>query len=277
MLLIAVFCCVGLIILVSAFNYTRAPFSFVANYVFVPVQNGINTVSNTIIDFSENFQSKQELMEENARLQAKVDELTTQNSTLVLDTYRLAELEELYDLDALYSDYEKIGAYVIAKDSGNWFSTFTINKGSADGVEVDMNVVAGAGLVGIVTSVGENYATVRSIIDDRNAVSSMIMDTSDNFIVSGSLTMMSSDYELPFHQLQDTDDEVSPGDAVVTSYISKKYLPGLLIGYISEIGTDSNEITKSGTITPVVDFEHIQEVLVILELKQQTGEGGDET
>ncbi len=275
--MISVFCCIGLIILVSAFNTARVPFSFVADYVFVPVQNGINAVSTAIIDFSDNFKSKQELLAENEALQEEVDELTTQNSTLVLDTYRLSELEELYELDSLYTDYEKTGAYVISKDSGNWFSTFTINKGSDDGIKVDMNVVSGSGLVGIVTSVGKHYATVRSIIDDTNAVSAMILDTSDNFIVSGSLTMMSSDKVLPFTSLQDTDDEVEAGDAVVTSYISQKYLPGLLVGYISEIGTDSNEITKSGTITPVVDFEHLQEVLVILETKQQAGDDEDET
>lgn len=59
--------------------------------------------------------------------------------------------------------YETIGARVIAKDSGDWFQVFRINKGSEDGVEVDSNVIAGGGLVGIVTDVGANYATVRSL------------------------------------------------------------------------------------------------------------------
>ena len=56
---------------------------------------------------------------------------------------------------------------------------------------------------------------------------------------------------------------------VVTSNISDQYLPGILIGYISSINTDSNNLTKSGYLTPVVDFEHLDEVLVIMELKQQ--------
>ena len=58
------------------------------------------------------------------------------------------------------------------------------------------------------------------------------------------------------------------GDKIVTSNISDKYLPGILIGYINTINTDSNNLTKSGYITPAVDFEHLEEVLVILELKQ---------
>ena len=58
------------------------------------------------------------------------------------------------------------------------------------------------------------------------------------------------------------------GDKVVTSNISEKFLPGILIGYISELGNDANNLTKSGEITPVVDFRHIQEVLVITDLKR---------
>ena len=57
------------------------------------------------------------------------------------------------------------------------------------------------------------------------------------------------------------------GDKVVTSNISEKYLPGILIGYVCELNNDANNLTKSGQITPVVDFKHLQEVLVILELK----------
>jgi rod shape-determining protein MreC len=65
------------------------------------------------------------------------------------------------------------------------------------------------------------------------------------------------------------------GGSVVTSNISSKFLPGILIGYISELNEDSNKLTKSGTVTPVVDFKHLQEVLVILELKEVGNENGN--
>ena len=68
-------------------------------------------------------------------------------------------------------------------------------------------------------------------------------------------------------KLTDTADKVSVGDKIVTSDVSDRFLPGILIGYISEIGMDSNNLTKSGTITPVVDFRHLHEVLVIKQLK----------
>ena len=73
---------------------------------------------------------------------------------------------------------------------------------------------------------------------------------------------------IAFSKLVDDDDKAAVGDKIVTSNISEHYLPGILIGYISNIETDSNNLTKSGTLTTAVDFEHLEDVLVILELKQ---------
>ncbi len=271
-LIIAFFCAV-LMIATTVLNTGYGPFSVIADVVFVPMQNGINKITNVIYDFDDQFQTREELIAENESLKEKVDELTQKNNELVLDGYELDDLRELYELDDQYSDYEKVGAYVIAKDSGNWFSTFTINKGASDGIEENMNVLAGSGLVGIVTKAGEHYSIVRTIIDDSSNVSAMVLSSSDNLIVSGSLSEMDSSGSLPFSELLDRDDEVRQNDAIVTSYISEKYLPGLLIGYISRVESDPNQLTKSGTVAPVVDFEHLQEVLVILKLK----ETGDES
>lgn len=108
-----------------------------------------------------------------------MDELTLENSRLMQNQYRLEELEELYALDQTYSEYNKVAANIIASDSGNWFNTFVIDKGSSDGIQVDMNVIAGSGLVGIVTRVGDNWAQVRAIIDDMSNVSAQVLSTSD--------------------------------------------------------------------------------------------------
>ena len=70
----------------------------------------------------------------------------------------------------------------------------------------------------------------------------------------------------------DTENKVVVGDKIVTSNISDKYLPGILVGYISTINTDSNNLTKSGMMTPAVDFSRLDEVLVITELKQTVKE-----
>lgn len=171
-------------------------------------------------------------------------------------------------MDAKYPSYPKVAASVIAKDSGNWFSTFTIDKGKKDGVDVGMNVLAGSGLVGIVTDAGDNFAKVRCIIDDASKVSGMVSTTEDNLTVSGNIKTMNDDKVITFTELKDDDNKVKEGDPVVTSYVSDRYQQGILIGYVTKIENNSNNLTKSGTITPVVDFEHIENVMVITQLKQ---------
>ena len=97
----------------------------------------------------------------------------------------------------------------------------------------------------------------------------MTLASGDNMIVSGNLELMNQN-KISFSKLIDSDEKVKEGDKIVTSNISDKYLPGLLIGYITSIESDSNNLTHSGTLTPAADFEHMDEVLIILDLKQKT-------
>ena len=268
--------CIGLIALSLSSRFSFAPVRSALGYVIVPFQNGINVVGDWLTEQKNGFQSMKELAQENEDLKAQVDELEAKNSTLVQDQEEVDRLRTLYNLDQDYSEYDKVAAQVIGKDAGNWYNTFIINRGSEDGIAVDMNVLAGSGLVGIVTEVGPTWAKVRSIIDDSNNVSGMVLSTSDTCIVSGDLSLMSTG-QIAFDQMENNDNVVSVGDQIVTSYISDKYLQGILIGSVSEINVDSNNLTRSGYITPAVDFRNIQEVLVITTTKAElTGEGQTE-
>lgn len=258
--------CILMMVFSSFSDKVSGPFKVLANYTVIPLQQGINQIGGWLGDLSDNFETLQQLRTENEKLQEQVDSLVTENSTLQEERYELERLRELYQLDQNYSDYEKTAAHVIGKDSGNWFSTFTIDKGSEDGIEVDMNVMAGSGLVGIVVEVGPSWAKVRSIIDDSSNVSGMVLSTSDRCIVSGDLSLM-DDGQIRFEQMENNENEVSVGDQIVTSYISDKYLQGILIGYVSEVTVDSNNLTRSGYITPAVNFKDLQEVLVITTTK----------
>lgn len=264
--------CVIAMLLSFTLGISGGPLNTIAGYVFIPMQKGINTVGSFITEKSDNLKNLKDVMAENEVLQKKVDELTVELNTVTLEQYELENLRELFELDQKYPSYEKVAANVIGKNSGNWFSSFTIDKGSDAGIEVDMNVIAGSGLVGIVTDVGPNYAKVETIINDTHKVGGMVTTTSDNLIVNGSLQNMNENMVIEFTNLSDSDNEVAVGDPVVTSYISDRYQQGILIGYISSLTTDSNNLTKSGTITPAADFEHIEEVLVILNKKQTTDE-----
>lgn len=267
-LLLLTVICIMLLFAGYATGYAGEPIRTICNYVFVPMQKGLDYVGESVSINSDDTKSKEQLIAENAQLQEQIDELSTQLTNTRLQQSELDTLRELYDLDQTYADYKTTGAHVIGKGTSNWFNTFTIDKGSKDGIKVDMNVIAGSGLVGIVTDVGKNYAVVRAIIDDTSNVSGMILSNNDNCIVSGNLKSMTESNMITFSNLEDSEDKVSTGDSVVTSNISDKYLPGLLIGYVTDITEDNNNLTKSGEITPVVDFKHLQDVLVIMQLKE---------
>ena len=270
-LIIMILVCVSLMVLAVTVSLPTGPVKSVLGYAVIPFQKGINSIGTALDGATAGLQSKQKLLEENQALQEQVDDLTAQNSQLTQDLDELDRLQKLYALDQQYSEYDKVAAEVIAMDDENWFSTFTINRGTDDGIQVDCNVIAGSGLVGIVTDVGSNWATVRSIIDDSSNVSAMTMSTSDRCIVSGDLRLI-NEGKLQFIYLKDNDYRIKKKKKIVTSDVSEKFLPGILIGYVSEIEEDPNNLTKTGTLTPVVDFEHIREVLVIKERKQQKGD-----
>ena len=242
------------------------PLRDAVGYVLVPLQTGINAVGGSISSEASKIKELSTALEVKEKLQARVDELTEENTRLRAEQEELSRLRKLYELDEQYMQYQKVGARIIAKDTGEWFHVFRINKGSDDGIREGMNVIAGGGLVGIVTDVGANYATVRSIIDDSSQVSAMAQDSGDSCIVSGDLKLF-EEGRLRLSYME-KDDDIEDGDMIVTSNISEKFLPGILIGYAADITVDYNDnLSKSGYLIPVAQFDRLQEVLVITDTK----------
>lgn len=268
--ILTILCTVMMLVTFGTDVFNR-PFNALVGYVIVPFQQGIEKVGSWLYNRSEELVQIRSLLEENAQLKEEVAALIEENTLLQQDKYELNKLRELFDLDEQYSEYNKVGARILGRDAGNWYSAFLIDKGEEDGLAVDMNVIAGGGLVGRITSVGPNWARVTSIISDNNHVSGMTLSTEDNMTVSGDLKLMANGC-ITFSELVDGQDRVREGDKVVTSNISDKYLPNILIGYISSINKDSNNLTKSGEIVPAVDFEHLGEVLIIMDRKQTVTE-----
>lgn len=272
LLLVLAGLCVCLMIFTFRTSLFDGPLKNIAATVVVPFQRGISTVGGYFSDRKAQFALLEDVMLENEELKQQIDALTLENNRLQQERYELNNLRSLYELDQAYSDYEKIGARVIANEGDNWFYSFVIDKGEEDGILVDCNVMAGSGLVGRVVSVGPNYAKVQSIINDTSNVSATVLASSENMVVSGDLQSMKTDGLIRFGQLTDKSNRVSVGDKVVTSNISDKYLPGILIGYISSVNTTSDNLTKSGYLMPAADFYHLEEVLVVTQLKQQITE-----
>lgn len=271
LLFILTFLCTVMMLITFGTNVFDKPLNTAAGYVIVPFQQGIGRVGEWLAHRSDELAQIRTLLDENAKLKEQVAVLTEQNTLLQQDKYELNKLRELVELNEQYGEYSKVGARIISRDAGNWYSSFVIDKGTEDGLAENMNVIAGGGLVGRITSVGPNWSRVTSIISDNSNVSAMTIATEDNMIVSGDLQLM-ADGVITFSQLVDSRNMVSEGDKIVTSDISDKYLPNILIGYIHTINRDANNLTKSGYISPAVDFEHLGEVLVITNLKQQVVE-----
>ena len=259
--------CFALIAVSFFTDKLTAPVQNVLSYVITPLQKGINGMGLWLTDRADYFATIDELRQQNEELKAELDNVKEKNLVLVQDQIELNNLRELYALDNKIPGYDKVAARVIGKGSGNWFSTFTIDKGSRDGILVDMNVICGNGLVGIVTDVTDNTATVRSIIDGNSNVTGMLVTSSDTCNVRGDLELMDSGYIHLEYMQKDVD--VSDGDMIVTSNISDKYIQGILIGYVKNITEDANSLTQSGYLVPAVDFERLTELLVIMQLKKK--------
>lgn len=257
--------CIMMIVLSSVKDGFMNPLRNAVGTVLVPIQSGVNYVGYKLYSRWEKHKTLLEAEAENEKLNAKIDLLTEENNILKQNEEELKRLRDLYSLDQQYLQYDKVAARVIAKDSENWFQVFRIDKGSKDGIMVDQNVMAKGGLVGIVTDVGLNYATVRSIIDDESRVSCMGIQSSDTCIVAGDLQLF-EEGRLRITNMK-KEAVIQDGDRIVTSNISSKFLPGILVGYAIGIEEDEKRLMKNGYLIPAADFMDLREVLVLKERK----------
>ena len=251
LLLLVTALCVGMILTTYYTDVLNGPLSGFANYIVIPFQDGVSKAGEWLIKREQLVSDIKELQKENEALRQENEELSVTNNALLQEKHELTELRNLYQLDQTYADFPKTGCRIIAKENGSWYHSF----------------------VGRITYIGRHWSRVQAVIDDNSNVSATVLSSQKNLIVSGNLTLY-EEGTISFSELADPDDLVKVGDSVVTSNISDKYLPGILIGYISEIQTDSNNLTKSGRITPAVDFSRLDTVLVIQKLKQTAEDDG---
>lgn len=264
-LIIIVLSCAVLILISFKFQDKMEPVRSIAGNLVTPMQNGINKVGVKIAEQLEYITTVKKLVKENNDLKAQLEDVAAENRLLQQDKYELENLRKLYDLDEQYAGYPKVSARVISSDNDNWYSTFIIDKGSDDGLSVNMNVMAGDGLVGIIIEVNKSYSRVRSIIDDSSNVAGTFLKTSDRCMVSGNLELINSGL-IEITGINGSAN-IKDGYAVVTSQISNKFLPGILIGYAKDLKKDSSNITQTGYLTPAADFSKLDMVLVITQLK----------
>ena len=155
-----------------------------------------------------------------------------------------------------------IAAEVVGKDPSTWFKTVIIDKGEADGLFIGLPVVISQGIVGQVIEVSNHYSKVMLIIDSNSAVDSLVQRTRARGVIKGGSTdQCRLDYVL-------RKNDVRVGDTIVSSGLDGVYPKGLRIGYVSQVIEHDADIFHEVIISPFVDFEKLEEVLVILEVQK---------
>lgn len=229
--------------------------------ILSPVQKVFRSIGSATGNFFSHFKTNTQYREENEKLLEKIAALEA--DTRELDTLRHENerLRGLLSFQESHQDYDMIGAKVIAKDPGAWYSAFKIDKGTKDGVQKYSTIVTERGLVGYVYEVGSTWASVVSIIDSKSAAGCILQRTGDTAVVEGSVALMNEgNCHLSYLSREA---EVAEGDFVETSGLGGIYPEGLLIGKIKSLSVDSQGLYYEATVEPAVDFERISEVLVI--------------
>ena len=242
---------------------TADPFSNLANILTTPVRNGINAVVNwTEEKYSDAFEQER-LKQENEELKKRVSELEEKEreyEAALQENERLRNVLELRPKERSFDELES--AMVTARETSNWASTLTLSKGSAQGVEVDDTVVDEYwNLVGVVAEVGENWCTVRTLIDSDTELGGQITRTGGAAILEGDLALM-GDGKLKLTFLPENSQLMS-GDLVTTSGRGGVYPSGLVAGRVEEVRTDASGINEYAVIVPETDLDNLKQVFII--------------
>lgn len=243
---------------------TRASLSFyeqALSSVYAPVQKGFNYITKDIHDTLGYFNNAKILTDENNTLKNKILELQEENRRLTGLQSENQRLRDILDVKGNYENYNMITCRIIAKESGNWFSIFTIDKGTNDGVNYNMAVVTPKGVVGQVVSAAPFSAKVMSIIDSGSSVSGRITKTRDLVILRGDLRLKENGLIKMIYIPVGV--QLSDGDIVETSGMGGIYPSGIMIGKIINVDNKKPQAVRYAEVVPSVDFKKLEEVIVL--------------
>lgn len=228
-------------------------------YVEKVVTYPFNFVVNRVNDYNK----LKDVKKENDTLKSSIDRITSIESENMELRREIDKLKEELDIDYTLTDYEYLNGTVISRNVGYWYNTITIDKGTYNGVEKDMVVINGKGLIGKVIRTTTFTSDVRLLTtsDTNNKISVMISNGTYSLygLING------YDYNenlLEVEGISNTKD-VNVGDYVYTSGLGGIFPSGILIGMVSEITTDSYDLAKIIKVTPSVDFTDINYVSIL--------------
>ena len=226
------------------------------------INNSIKNSLSFIINFSRIKGENEELKKENSSLKNKLVEY----NSLKNDN---SQLRKELNFKSQKSEYDYIGCDVIGRSSDGILNEFAINRGSKDGIKKQMVAVTDDGLVGQVVHVENNWSIVQSLANENLAVGGTIEGTTSdtNEVVNSGMVkgysgnnnqFLAKLYYLP------QDSTVKKGDVIVTSGINNSYPRGIRIGTVIDVEDDKGKVMKNALIKPYVNFDKLQELLVVV-------------
>ena len=220
-----------------------------------------NIVAGKVLEWETKGFQYMNLGKENAYLTRQ--NIILQNNLNVL-RHELAELKkdtsitQQYQTDLL-KDIEMIPAQVISNSIRQRDNLITINVGSNDGVEPEMGVVSGTGVVGIVSKVTPHYALVLSVLNSRSSISCRLRGTEYFGYMkwNGGNPLQVSMDDVPRHA------KPKVGDIVETNGFSSLFPAGIFLGRVAQIHNSADGLAYSLEIQMGTDIAHVQNVYVL--------------
>lgn len=250
--------------LMSTFSYTSSPLANVTNTIVSPFRGAYTAVADWFNDKQNYYRDTTALEEENAALKKRLAEMEATIRQAEQDSAENDRLKKLLGLQSqrpdLTSDLQ--AAMVTEHTVTNWTSTLTINKGTNLDIEVNDCVISETGaLVGLISEVGTNWATVLTLVDTDTALGAQVFRTGDLGLAQGNFSLMGKN-RLRLEYLP-ADCDLLGGDLVVTSGLGNYYPAGLVIGSVEEVQVDDSGATSYAVLEPAVEFDALAEVFVI--------------
>ena len=258
---VVIFISLVIIIITIRPNYKPTFIENILGSIITPVQKYVEGIGDWFKEKITFISSINEIQAENIRLKEELENFNSLQTRYELIRKDNENLSKLFEIDQKYAEHPKIGAEVIGKDLGNWYNTFVIDKGTVDKLEKNMVVLASGGLVGVITQSYYNYSKVTPLIHVSSSIGAKSLRTDDIGLIRGDSTLMQQG--LCKMEYIDINSKIIEGDEIVTSNLGEIYPPGITIGHVQEIKTDSKGLTKYAIIKPTVDFKHLETVLVI--------------
>lgn len=236
----------------------------VGGSVVSPAQEAVSGIGGWFSNIAEYFGSIKSLKVENERLKNENTNLQKQ----ILDMKGLddenKELRKMLELFETETRIDMVAASIVAKDPTNWYASFTINRGSDDGVEVNQPVVnSNRELVGQISRVGSNWAEVVTILDPQSSVGALIKRSKEIGIIEGNSELRYEGKCRLGYIARDTD--IKQGDFVETSGLGGIFPKGLIIGVVTEVYDENATMSKAATIEPLTDIQKLNEVFVVID------------